>query len=238
MPHDRFFIDESFSVEQTLSLEKEELRHLMVMRIAPGETVELVNGRNQLAEAQVETVSKTSAKLKITALSEGNPKKKFILAQALPKLARLEWLVEKAVELDVSEFWLFPSSHSEKNSLSANQIARLKHIIISAMKQSGRLDLPEINIFPSIDRLPVNQGSFFFGDVRPDAPSFLDIWKKTPKFSEPMVFFIGPEKGFTEKEINFLVKEQGACGVHLNANVLRTETAAIVALALLQEFFS
>ena len=96
MPHDRFFLDQLFTPEQTLSLEKEELRHLHVMRISPGETIELVNGRNQLAEAQVQALSKTSASLKISALSEGKTKTKLILAQALPRLPRLEWLLEKS----------------------------------------------------------------------------------------------------------------------------------------------
>ncbi len=239
MPHDRFFIDQPFTSGQTLSLEAEELRHLYVMRLRSGEMIELVNGRNQLAEATIESLSKTSAQVKIRNLSKtAEPKLKVILAQALPRLPRLEWLMEKAVELNISEFWLFPSAHSEKNSLTTTQLARLKSIAISALKQSGRLDLPEIHLFPSLDKLPQPNGSLFFGDLRPTAPSFLEIWKKTPKLSQPMVFFVGPEKGFTEKELLFLEKEKKAQGVHLHANVLRVETAAIVGAALLQELFN
>lgn len=235
MPHDRFFLETSFSLEQTVLLEKEEFHHLAhVMRLRQGEQVDLINGRNELAHAQIEALFPSSALLKISSVEKGKAKKRVILAQALLRLTRLEWLIEKAVELDVTEFWLFAAQLSEKDSLSPTQLVRLKNLIISAMKQCGRLDLPTLVFYPSLSKLP-SEGSSFFGDLRSDAPHLLDYWNQTPHPLEPLVLLIGPEKGFTVKEIDLLTA-RGAQGVCLHTNTLRAETAAIVGLSMIVNF--
>lgn len=221
----RFFLDAPFFEGANLSLEGQEFHHFAhVMRGKAGETVEIVNGKNQLAEARVEKLSKHAANLKILAVEEVSSKSKLVLAQALFRPARLEWLIEKAVELGVSEIWLFPAARSEKKDLSNTQLARLEQIAISAMKQCKRLDLPKIVLYPSLQKIPT-QGTLLFGDLRTGA--------KPPQTSQPLTLFIGPEGGFTSDEIHYL-EQKGAHGVHLHQNVLRAETAAIVALSLCQ----
>ncbi len=232
MPHDRFFVDLPFSKNQTVALEREEAHHLArVMRKKTGDSVELVNGKNQLAHAQIETVLKNSVELNISSVSEGAKKNRVVLAQAYLRPSSLEWLIEKATELGCTEFWLFPAERSEKKSLTETQLARLKQITISAMKQCGRLDLPEIVFHAYLDGLPSFHGTLLFGDLSKAAPSILDFSKK----ETPKLLFIGPEGGFTEKELLFLEKERTAQGVRLHENTLRAETAAVVGIALLSQ---
>ena len=102
---------------------------------------------------------------------------------------------------------------------------RLKKVAISALKQCGRLDLPSIAFASSItEALPENAAAFF-GDTRKEAPLFLLPQNKSA------CIFIGPEKGFSPAELTIL-ENMPACGMRLNANILRCETAAITAAAI------
>jgi 16S rRNA (uracil1498-N3)-methyltransferase len=225
MPAERFYIDADLS--GTVSLEGTEFHHLAhVMRTRVGDTIELVNGRGALATAQVHAISKHNASLTIlSATTHPVPPAQIILALPLMRPSKLELIIEKCTELGADAFWLYPAAHSDKDDLSPNQLERLHHIAISAMKQCGRLDLPPIQLFASLTDLFKSDFTYLFGDTRPNAP------KISPH--EKAVFITGPEKGFSEKEHKLL--EQKATGVKLHRNILRAETAPIVALCLLQE---
>ena len=220
MPHDRFYIDTS--LKNQISLQGDEHHHLTrVMRKKEGDTIELINGHDTLALGKIQSISKKESLIDIikteTHESQLPP---LILIQALPKLPLLELIIQKGTELGVSEFFLYPSMLSEKKDLSPTQMKRLNHILISAMKQCGRLDLPTIKMgFPKLD-IPL-----FFGDLSERAPLL------SQKAELPAALAIGPEKGFTEKELNEL-KEKGQ-GVRLSPYILRTETAAITGLSIL-----
>lgn len=220
MPHDRFYIDAP--LKGTLSLEGDEFRHLSrVMRKREGDEIELVNGKNALALARIDSLHKAYAELSILKTEERDPAlPPLILVQALPKLSNLELIIQKGTELGVSTFYLFPSTLSEKKELSDNQKKRLHHILIGAMKQCGRLDLPEIKW-----GLPKLEGNVYYGDLSEKAPSLASIGVL------PATLIVGPEKGFTEEEIEkFAEKGKGAS---LGPYILRTETAALAGLAIL-----
>jgi 16S rRNA (uracil1498-N3)-methyltransferase len=228
MPAERYFIDMPFVEGEEVALGGDECHHLCtVMRARVGEEVELVNGRNQLAVASLQSMAKKSAVLRIGKVTNGKPSRPVIIAQAIPRFNRLETILEKGTELGATAFWLFPGMLSEKKEFSANQQERMRLIAISAMKQCGRLDLPAIEMMPPLSEWPVPAGTFFYGDTRPDAPLF------DPKEAvEPIVFFVGPEKGFEQRELSLLEKKFQATGVKLHDNILRTDTASLVALSL------
>lgn len=115
MPAERYFLDAPFVRGQEILMEDEEMHHLIrVMRTEIGEEVELINGRGELAQAKLTSVGKRSANLLVQeVISESEPPR-LILAQALPRLNRLETIIEKGTELNVTEFWLFPGQFSEK----------------------------------------------------------------------------------------------------------------------------
>ncbi len=227
MPIDRFFYPHSLDAP-SITLDDEESRHLSVMRIRPGDEIEIVNGQGDLAKARY----KKGAELEI--LSHEHlppPPYELILAQAYTKPASLEWIIEKGTELGATAFWLFPGERSEKKTLSPNQEKRLHNLTISALKQCGRLYLPSIVLKPPLQQWAKPQGTLFFGSLFPDAPVL-------SKPLSPAIFAVGPEKGFSLEETHFLEQTLQGQGVKLHDNVLRAETAAIAALAQLFPFLT
>lgn len=220
MPHDRFYIDAP--LEGTLTLEGEEFRHLSrVMRKQAGENVELINGHHLLGLANIESLHKSYATLTILNVEEKKPMlPSLTLVQALPKLSNLEWIIQKGTELGVSSFYLYPAARSEKKELSENQKKRLHSILIGAMKQCGRLDLP--NVYWEFPKL---SGTVYFGDLKKDAPPLSSLGNL------PATLVIGPEKGFTDEELHDLASQ--GTGVSLGPYVLRAETAALAGLSIL-----
>ncbi len=221
MPADRFFAHTP--LKNNLTLEGEEFHHLAkVMRVRLGETIELVNGQGEIAKAKVISLSKTNCELKILSHKKAPlPEQTLILALALTRPASLEWTLEKATELGATDFWLFPGDQSEKKK---PQIHRLETIVINALKQCGRLYLPQIILKPPLDQWQPPSGSLFFGDFSTRAPL------KGP-FDKTVTFFIGPEKGFSPAETLLLKEKFKAHPISLHENILRAETAAITALS-------
>jgi 16S rRNA (uracil1498-N3)-methyltransferase len=237
MPHHRYYFDAFFQENETIVLANDEFHHLArVLRAKKGECVELVNGRGQIAQATVMELKKHVAELQIHRASEEiTQKTPLILVQALTRMNHLEWTIEKGTELGVSAFWLFPGILSEKTLLSQTQCARLKHLVISAMKQCGRLDLPAIEIKPPLLKWTALPGTLLFGDTVEQAPYLWDLPLIKP-LPAPIFIFIGPESGFDAKEHVFLQDSLYAKGVRLHSNILRTETAPLVALSLIQKY--
>lgn len=233
MPAERYFISNSFEDGLNLFVEEQEFHHLIhVMRTKTGESVELVNGKGQLATAIVNSIEKKRAWLEVqSVVTQPLPQKRIILAQAIPRLNRLEFILEKGTELGMTEIWLFPAAHSEKNNFTDNQLQRLTTITIAAMKQCGRLFLPKIVLMPMIKHWKGITCPSFFGDTDPQAIVFSKAWQDNSDISE-VLFCIGPESGFTDEEVEIL-KKIGFIGVKLNDNILRTDTAAITALAII-----
>lgn len=235
MPHERFFIEQPLNPQETVSLEDTEFHHLChVMRARIGDHVELVNGKNQLAHATLSSLAKHHAVLTIsTVVNENTPKPRLVLAQAIPRFNRLEYILEKATELDTTEFWLFPGMLSEKGEFSDNQMKRMSQLTIAAMKQCGRLDLPSISFKPPLLQWKPIEGRLLFGDTSPNAPALakLDLAPASPC----TIFFIGPEKGFDPKETTFLKNSLSAQGVRLHRNILRVDTAPLAALSILSQ---
>lgn len=234
MPAERFFVDQPLEPSHSVILQGQEFHHLKnVMRMRVGEAVEVSNGAGALAHVTVLQLAKDHAVLTITAMEyEQKCEVDIILAQAWPRSNRLDFILEKGTELGVTQFWLYPSFHSPKKAPTEHQLERMKALTIAAMKQCGRLFLPELIIKPPLIQWKKPEGTCFFGDIRPSATHFLSAWERMPKVS-PIIFFVGPESGFTEEEVaNF--DRLGVQGVKLHKNVLRTETAALVALSLIE----
>lgn len=229
MPHERFYVDQP--LEGTVVLEDQEFHHLCrVMRGRVGDRVELVNGKCQLAQATISQIGKREALLEVNeATTASAPKKRLILAQGIPRIQRLEMVLEKGTELGVTDFWLFPGILGEREGFSAHQLKRMELILIAAMKQCGRLDLPRIELRPPLLEWKPSDGTLLFGDTDRSAP-----WlEKVSIGDEPLVLCIGPESGFDPRETEHLKEVLGATGVRLHENILRTETASIAGIVIL-----
>ena len=232
MPKERHYISLEFFQNQEIRLEGPEFHHLViVMRKGVGDTIELVNGFGGYAQAALIEVQKKWVLLKVVSFTS-TPKgsSEIILAQAIPRLQRLDFILEKGTELGMTALWLFPGYHSEKKELSSNQMERLRHMTVAAMKQCGRLFLPEIVIRPPLQKWEKPLIPLYYGTFAHGAPLFLDQWAQNT--SENGIFCIGPESGWHPSEEEAL-NNLGGLGVKLHTNILRTETAAITALALM-----
>lgn len=236
MPAERFYVIDDLLLGQDIELEGLEFHHLVnVMRIKIGESVELVNGRGSLASATIKQLEKKRAFLSISEVFTA-PKNshEVILAQAIPRLNRLDNIVEKGTELGMTALWLFPAERSERKELTETQIERLLNLSIAAMKQCGRLYLPAIVTMPPISKWTSLPYPLYFGDLSPAAPLLIEALGNS---QSQCIFCTGPESGFTDDEELFL-KKLGAKGVRLHQHILRTDTASLAALALITHRFA
>lgn len=240
MPIERYFADQPLDLHETLSIEGEELHHLFVMRSKKGDEIEVINGQGLLARGYLNLLTKTKAEIvieNVTQSTQAHPK--IILACALPKTCKLDWIIEKGTELGVDCFWLFPGDKSVLKTLSEGVLKRLRSLTIASIKQCGRLFLPEIMIKSKIDMwnsVPTKT-RLFFGDTRPSATPFHRIWHAdSPSERDSLIFVIGPESGLSQQETG-LLETLGAQGVNINLNILRTETAAIASIAIIAALY-
>jgi len=185
-----------------------------------------VNGKGQLATGAVAKIGKKSAEVEVSSVhTKPAPNRALILIQAIPRRGRLDTILEKGTELGATEFWLFPGERSERK-VKADQLERFSSVTVAALKQCGRLYLPEIRLLPGIQKWKDLPERTYYGDFSEGA-------KPLTSHSQAAIV-IGPESGLTEQEIDHL-RSLGAEAVTLHDNILRTDTAAICALALLSQ---
>jgi 16S rRNA (uracil1498-N3)-methyltransferase len=227
---ERFYTTDKFLAGSTIYLSGNEHHHLSrVMRMREGDEIELVNGTGSLASAKVLKIDKERTSVHIDKVEHSPlPKSQIMLGIPFMRPSKLEWVIEKGTEVGADAFYLYPADHSTQDSLSDHQIERLRNITISALKQSGRLHLPHLEILSHLESLLKKEAEVFFGDVR----SSTLLFKQGS--NEPSLFVTGPESGFSKEELE-LLRTKGN-GVRINQNILRAETAPIVALSILSFF--
>ncbi len=152
-------------------------------------------------------------------ISEKN-KRQVNIYMSIIKNNNFDLVVEKSVELGVSKIIPIISERTIKNNLNFN---RLNKIIIESTEQSGRLDIMKILNPVSLKDLNFSENYKVFGAIDFNDDNF-DLC--SIKKSDSVDIFIGPEGGFSETEILFLINN-GVEGVCINKNILRAETAAI-----------
>lgn len=141
----RFVTEERISgVGEEVILGKEESAHASkVLRLRPGENVQLIDGENRY-DAALTAVSSEETRARVTALCPSpEAPARAVLWQGLPKADKLEWIIQKATELGVWEIWPVEMMRSVarlgKNDRDAKKRERFSRIALEAAKQSGRL---------------------------------------------------------------------------------------------------
>ena len=225
---------------QHYTLSEEESRHCTrVLRLQQGDMVHLVDGLGGLYTAIIQEAHHKKCKLQIIDKQLDYNKLLYVshIAVAPTKnLDRMEWFVEKAVEIGVSEISFLLCEHSERRQL---RLDRLEKIAISAMKQSQKGFLPLLH-----DMAPFQQfvkrclpEQTFIAHLEDDATQSIKDYYKPGK---PHCILIGPEGDFSMQEIE-AAYQAGIRPVTLGNSRLRTETAALVAchtLHVLHDVFS
>ncbi len=227
MPANRFFYPDQLAIGSTIILKDSEHHHMRVMRIEVGEEVEIINGMGALGLAKVIAMLKDSTQLSLKEVQQALPlTQQIILVIPLMRPNKLEWIVEKGTELGANAFHFYAADFSEKMQLSTNQLERLHNLCLSALKQSGSLFIPSLELLPSLQRALIEDGTYYFGDTRETSKSILDV-----ECGKRTALITGPERGFSPAENELLGKK--AQGVTLSKNILRAETAPIVGLSVL-----
>jgi 16S rRNA (uracil1498-N3)-methyltransferase len=211
-------------------LEGEEARHCaLVLRQNPGDLIKVTDGEGTIYEAQLTANSSRKCTFNIQkALRYPTPVPQIHIAIAPTKnLERIEWFVEKAVEIGLTELTFLHTRHSERTKIKPD---RIRKKAISAMKQSLRPFLTKIN--------DIQKPQDFFGK-QTNAKKYIAHLQKgfQLKLTEAItttnhVIAIGPEGGFAEEEVLMAIAN-GFQPVKLGDHRLRTETAGILACAIL-----
>lgn len=209
----------------TICLTGDDARHCAkVLRKRPGDSILLTDGCGTLAQATLTHVSPTDCVAEVAERKLVPPRSISLhLAVAPTKNAdRMEWLVEKAVELGVERITFIICDHSERRKIDLD---RMRRIAIAALKQSQTAWLPELQMvdlsnFVHQAGLPAHRYVAWCDDQN-TAQLVDEIWH-----DEEVLLLIGPEGDFSTEEIN-LCKSLDYKEIKLGSRRLRTETAAL-----------
>jgi 16S rRNA (uracil1498-N3)-methyltransferase len=235
----RFFVENEFR-SGTVSFSGAEFHHMIrVTRHQVGDTVRLFDGTGREADAQLTFVTRHAATLDVSKIEmipeETGPR--LSIAIPLPKASRAGWLIEKAVELGVTNIIPLKTSRSVVDPRSS-KLDTLRQNIVAASKQCGRSRLMTISPVVAWADFLKNEckgksvvvahpgGASFTGTLISESLTEIAAEAKTKKAkaNPEMIAAIGPEGGFTVEEITQAVSKGGRL-VSLGPRLLRVETA-------------
>ena len=230
----QLFYSKDISSSGFCTLDAEESRHAVrVLRMREGDTINVTDGMGHLYQCRIVQADDKACVVEClnVLLHDCLNAAAIHLAVAPTKNpARMEWLVEKAVEIGVGEITLLQCDHSERSFLKTD---RLERLALSAMKQSLHLTLPRINPAVNLKDWLNSQFSIlnsqlkFIAHCEADKPRVPLATALQP--GHDAVVLIGPEGDFSEEEIA-LALDCGFQPVSLGPSRLRTETAALYAV--------
>lgn len=214
----------------------EDAHHLTrVLRVEPGQKYEISDNRN-LYLAEIETVRNDLVSFTvIEPLAPAEPAVSVSLFASLIKFDRFEWLLEKATELGVDAITPVMAERSEKglDRAAVKRIARWRKNVREASEQSRRAHLPELRppmlLFEAASQ---SANRRYVLDEHPLAPPLLSEIPLSRNQQDRIALLVGPEGGWTERERASLVKSAWV-PVGLGSTILRAETAAIAAIAII-----
>jgi 16S rRNA (uracil1498-N3)-methyltransferase len=219
-----------------LQLRGDEFHHLIhVFRKGVGAKFSATDGAGSFFDCEIDSVETQSLSARIIKKRRfvGEPLFKLTLALAILKKGRFEWVVEKATEVGVSSF---VPVLTERTILPGNSIDRQRcsRIALSAMKQSWRSILPTVSEPQKFETLCENAGDYDLKVLAHEKTTerSVDLIQAAPDHRlKSGVLCIGPEGGFTDREID-LARESGFTLFGMGPRRLRAETAALVGAAL------
>jgi 16S rRNA (uracil1498-N3)-methyltransferase len=221
----RLFYDEHIAPTATThTLSEEESKHIVrVLRLEKGQEIGILDGKGRLFTCEINDAHPKRCMLNIVNidLAEALPHEIHIAVGPTKQMERIEWFVEKATEIGITEISLIDCDNGERAKIN---IDRLVKKAVSAMKQSHRTFLPKINELQKLsDFIEANPNGLIAHCYENEKNDFSDVFEST---NCPIL--IGPEGDFSQKEIEKAL-ENGYKTITLGPNRLRTETAALYA---------
>ena len=220
-----------------------QIHHLSsVKRLKKGDRVVVFDGESQEYECVIDSIAKNKVELSVGKIRKAVPVKlDLTLACALPKKVKMDYIIEKTVELGVDRIIPIKTERTivEYSPEKAKEkLKRWQAIAIEASKQCGRIKLPQIEPISEFNKV-VTQAKDYKLAVIPylglDNKSLKEIFRDSRPAS--VIIFIGPEGDFSPREIK-LAKENGCIGASLGDLVLKVDTAAISVIAFSRLFTS
>lgn len=237
----RFFVDMPLQPGDLLALPEEVARHVQVLRLQPGDGLTLFNGRGGQYEARLVELGRRTATVELGAFAalEAEAPYRIALAQGIAGGDKMDWLIEKAVELGAMRIEPLATTRAVVRLTGERAARRQAHwqaLVAAACEQCGRNCVPDVapprELLAWLDALPAEPGK---GELRlmlsPRAAVPFDALPKHAP-SAAVTLLIGPEGGLAPEE-EAAAAARGFTAIALGPRVLRTETAGIAVLAAL-----
>jgi 16S rRNA (uracil1498-N3)-methyltransferase len=208
-----------------------------VLRLRAGDRIEVIDSAAAAFAAAIEEVGSVVRATLVERVAEqwDAPALDVEVAQAIPKGQRMDFVIEKCTELGAAAFLPFHCERSVGRDVGAEKLSRWRRLARTAAQQSGRRDVPGIAAPVEFDALTRRFGEYaavlFAWEMAQTEPLRQRLPRALPAAGRVLVV-IGPEGGFTHSEAE-LAERRGATLVWLGARILRTDTAAIVLLAVI-----
>ncbi|MCF7887153.1 MAG: 16S rRNA (uracil(1498)-N(3))-methyltransferase [Candidatus Omnitrophica bacterium] len=225
-------------IKEFITLDKGGPLHKLknVLRLKQGQKIYIFDGKGKEWEYKINQIKQKNIAITKINKTQKQPITKPILTLGFPLIQekKIDFILQKATELGVSEFIPYYSSRSRGGSRTAptdSKIKRWQKIIVEACRQSERLWTPKISSPLNLSQLIQNE----FNLKLVGLPAKNNRIKIKNKNLENILCIVGPEGGFSEKEINNFQK-YNCRPINLSSNILRTETAAIFLSGLIRHF--
>lgn len=232
----RFYCPQPLAAGLTVDLPEAVAHHLHVVRLQPGATLTLFNGEGGQYRATLSESGKRRATATVDAFEDVEAETPYsvTLAQSLPEGSKMDWIVEKAVELGVTAIQPLAAQRSVVRLAGERLDKRQAHwqgVIVAASEQCGRNRLARLHPLLEVQPWLTAPADGVRILLSPRATESLAGWARanTP---QAVTFLIGPEGGLTPQEEAAAVAA-GALSLSMGPRVLRTETAGLAALAVL-----
>ncbi|RJF94969.1 16S rRNA (uracil(1498)-N(3))-methyltransferase [Noviherbaspirillum saxi] len=230
----RFYYPYPLAIGTIATLPEQIAHHLNVLRLNTGEQIVLFNGDGGEYTATLNTLDRRKAIAEIKTFSprEAELPYAITLAQALPEGSKMDWVIEKAVELGAAAIQPIAAQRCVVRLSAERAGKKMEHwqgIIAAAAEQSGRNRLAHLSEPVSFSQWVAQSGLHRRIMLSPRAEQSLSDWARHHP-PQSVSLLIGPEGGFTEVEENAALAN-GVLALSAGPRVLRTETAGLAALA-------
>jgi len=231
----RLFVENSLSASALIELNSQQSHYVAkVMRLRLGGKLRLFNGQDGEWSASVHQLDKRKVQLQVqTLLRQQVSCPDIELVFAPVKRSRMEFIVEKATELGASSLQVVRTDHTSQKTV---RFDRLNSIVIEAAEQTERLDIPQIFEEQALvdwrSGFPNDRVLVFCDESGTQTRPILSALRSVSCL--PISVLIGPEGGFSKTERTALRALAGALPVSLGPRILRSDTAAVAALTLVQ----
>ena len=240
MASSRIYQGIPLSSGDTVLLDRKATHHLRnVLRMRSGQKVILFNGDNNEYTATLEICGKDIRATVIGVWSSNRESPLHLtLVQGISRSDRMSWSIQKAVELGVAEIIPVYCEHSAKSFNKTHAEKKTRHlqgIIISACEQSGRCVIPKLETMRTLDEYFDSRSRSTSGYVLdPDAGYSAN---EITSIDDKIDVLVGPEGGLSRRETDLAVRA-GLQAIKLGPRILRTETAGVAILSILQSKFA